>query len=117
MIIKDSSLKEVPTDERCAIAEIINDRMISDFSIAKARVAPGTTTQLHALDVVEVYYILSGNGLVKVGNWESVVEAGDTVFIPTGEPQRIRNIGKEDLVFLCVCSPRFQPEGYSNLED
>jgi mannose-6-phosphate isomerase-like protein (cupin superfamily) len=38
------------------------------------------------------------------------------VVIPAGTPQQIENTGTTDLVFLCVCSPRFRQEGYEALE-
>jgi mannose-6-phosphate isomerase-like protein (cupin superfamily) len=34
------------------------------------------------------------------------------VRIPAGVRQRITNIGNADLLFYCVCSPRFLPEAY-----
>ena len=40
---------------------------------------------------------------------------GDVVLIPSGVRQRVTNIGDEDLVFLCVCTPRFFPECYEAL--
>jgi len=44
------------------------------------------------------------------------VAANDVVAIPANVAQRITNTGAEDLVFLCLCSPRFQPECYESLE-
>ena len=41
---------------------------------------------------------------------------GDSVLIPAGLAQRVKNTRDEDLVFLCVCTPRFQPEQYVNME-
>ena len=43
------------------------------------------------------------------------VDAGDAVVIPAGIPQRIENTGDVDLVFYCVCTPPFRPEGYTAL--
>lgn len=76
------------------------------------------TTQLHHLnDITERYVILQGEGLVEVGGNKSLpVEKKDVVFIPAGVSQRITNIGKDDLFFLCVCTPRFYPECYINME-
>lgn len=103
--------------ERCHILELINDTARPGLSIARARVEPGVTTELHALDVDEVYVVLSGRGRMEGGGDESFpVAAGDCVEIPAGAPQRITNVGDEDLVFLCVCTPRFRPEGYRALE-
>ena len=106
---------EFDTPERCAILETWRD---ADVSIARARVEPGVTTQLHALDVAERYLVVSGRGVVSVGDVAPTeVGPGDTVGIPAGAPQRIENTGDEDLVFYCVCTPPFRPESYTALGD
>jgi mannose-6-phosphate isomerase-like protein (cupin superfamily) len=74
------------------------------------------TTELHSLDVDERYVIAAGRGVVQVGELRAAVEPGDVVVIPAGVPQRVTNEGGEDLVFYCVCSPRFRRNGYRPLE-
>ena len=106
--------KEFETAERCFITEIANDLNDTAISIARARVAPGMTTQRHQLrDVSERYIITSGQGRVEVGELPPTdVDAGDVVQIPPNTPQRITNTGTADLIFFAVCSPRFTPECY-----
>ncbi|MDH5265956.1 MAG: cupin domain-containing protein, partial [Betaproteobacteria bacterium] len=36
--------------------------------------------------------------------------------IPAGVAQAIRNTGPGDLVFHCVCTPRFTPDCYESLD-
>ena len=48
---------------------------------------------------------------------EFAVEAGDAVQVPAGTPQRITNTGQHDLLFECVCTPRFRVDAYRNLEE
>jgi mannose-6-phosphate isomerase-like protein (cupin superfamily) len=104
---------EVATPERCFITERLNDPAHPAASLAQARVAPGVTTQLHALTgIAEVYLIRSGSGLMEVGGVSALVEPGDRILIPPGTPQRITNTGARDLVFDCLCTPRFVPEAY-----
>ena len=45
-----------------------------------------------------------------------LVGAGDVVVIPAGCPQRIRCVGEQVLVFLALCTPRFVPGCYEDLE-
>lgn len=118
VVISERDRKESYTEERCFISEIINESNHDGFSIARARVAPGVTTALHALQgTTEVYYMLRGEGRMEVAGRElGKVEPGDTVTIPAGASQRIVNTGEEDLLFLCICSPRFRPEVYRDLE-
>jgi len=44
------------------------------------------------------------------------VGSGDVVLIPPSARQRIASLGGEDLVFLAICTPRFRPEAYEDLD-
>jgi mannose-6-phosphate isomerase-like protein (cupin superfamily) len=105
-------------DEGCFINELANTAEDPDVSIARARVAPGVLTRWHRLHgTVERYVILAGTGRVEVGDLPArEITAGATVLIPALCRQRIANVGTEELVFLAICSPRFRPEAYEDLE-
>lgn len=116
-VIKAGHDEEVWIRERCYIRELINDKSIPDFSMAQTRVKPGVVTELHKLQVREWYVIMEGTGLVEVdGGPKTPVGPGDTVEIPAGISQRITNTGKTDLLFQCVCLPRFTPDRYEAVE-
>lgn len=102
--------------ERLYAAEYINDEAIADFSLARCRVEPGVTTQLHSLSVDEWYVIESGEGRMELDSQHKDIKSGAIVQIPKGIDQRISNTGTEDLIFFCVCIPRFTPETYSTDE-
>lgn len=104
--------------EGCFITELSNGPHDPAVSLARARVEPGRTTAWHALrDTVERYLILEGQGLVEVGDLPPrQVGPGDVIVIPPHCRQRITNDGATDVVFLAVCSPRFTPENYIDLE-
>ena len=105
------------TPERCHILESWNDARDGAASIARARVEAGVTTQLHRLrGVVERYLIIEGEGRAIVDGVEARVRPGDVVVIPAGVTQSIANTGKGDLVFYCICTPRFDPACYEGLE-
>jgi mannose-6-phosphate isomerase-like protein (cupin superfamily) len=113
-IIRSDGLNEFFTGEKCFITEMLNAENFSSFSIARARVASGVTTTLHRLlETDEVYYILSGNGEMEIdGEKMGTVTAHDMVFIPKNATQRITNTGVNDVVFLCICAPRFEVHNY-----
>ncbi len=116
-LIKAARGAPFETDERCRIVEILNDPACPDVSLAEATVAPGVTTALHALDgIAERYVILEGSGQAEVGGVWRGVEPGDAVLIAPGQTQRIRNEGETNLVFHCLCTPRFRQSAYLNLE-
>ena len=115
--MRDRTKPEVWTRERCFVTELINDAAWPELSLARCRVEPGVTTELHVLSVHEVYVIESGQGLMQVGeNAPFEVRPGDSVTIPQQAAQRITNTGDDDLVFLCVCAPRFLSEHYKSVE-
>jgi mannose-6-phosphate isomerase-like protein (cupin superfamily) len=104
--------------EGCFIIENLNTERDPGLSVARVRVPPGVTTAWHWLHgITERYVILSGAGIVELGDLPAAaVNPGDVVVIPPRIRQRIRNMGSEDLIFLAICTPRFQPESYEPLE-
>lgn len=105
-------------EEGCFILESWNRAEDPAVSIARARVPPGVTTRRHRLDgIVERYLMLDGLGTVEIeGMTPRRVGPGDLVYIPAGLGQRIRNDGERDLVFLAICTPRFQPPAYEDMD-
>lgn len=113
-IVKPDPASEFSTPEGCFILETWNRDADERASIARARVAPGATTAWHCLEgIVERYLIVEGRGLVEVGDLEpAVLGPGDMAVIPAGVRQRITNTGHSDLIFYCICTPRFRQESY-----
>jgi mannose-6-phosphate isomerase-like protein (cupin superfamily) len=114
-IVKAKNIPENYTYESCYIAENFRDKAVS---IARARVKQGITTQAHhLLGVDETYIITRGKGAVTVGELKPTeVGVDDVVYIPAGVSQKITNTGSGDLVFYCICTPKFTPECYVDEE-
>ena len=115
-IVKSKTPYEHLTPERCYIAENHSDPAVS---IARATVKPKVTTKAHHLKngVQEIYIVTSGRGKVTIGDMPPVeVTVGDVVVIPPLTSQKITNTGETDLVFYCVCTPRFTEECYVDEE-
>jgi mannose-6-phosphate isomerase-like protein (cupin superfamily) len=106
---------EFGTPERCFIVETLG---IPEMSVARARVEPGVTTAWHAVEgTVERYIMAEGRGRVWVGELPpEEVGPGDLVTIEAGVRQRNMNVGDRDLIFYCVCTPRFEQKNYRTLE-
>jgi mannose-6-phosphate isomerase-like protein (cupin superfamily) len=95
------------------LREILNPRkheIQTHYSLAWAMVKPSQKTLAHTLTNSEVYVVLKGTGQIHINNEESVVHEGDTIYIPPGAVQFIENIGNENLEFLCIVDPAWQPE-------
>jgi len=117
-ILRSNTAAEFFTPELCFINELSNSANDPAISIARARVAAGVTTRWHRLkDTTERYVILEGRGRVEIGDLPpQEVGPGDIVLIPPLCRQRIANLGDHDLVFLALCTPRFRPEIYEDID-
>ena len=60
----------------------------------------------------------AGSGYIEVGeSLQEHVGEGDVVLIPAMSKQRITNTGIDDLVFLAICTPRFEHSDYEDCEE
>jgi mannose-6-phosphate isomerase-like protein (cupin superfamily) len=104
-------------EEGCYILELSNRADDPAVSVARARVPAGGETRWHKLlGTTERYVILAGEGDAFVGDRQEKVRPGSVVNIPPGVRQKIRNTGPEDLVFLAICTPRFETGNYLDAE-
>ena len=70
---------------------------------------PGSEQPVHQHSANEqVYVIVRGRGVMKVGDEEREVDAGTLVFVPPGAGHAIRNTGDEALVFVSATAPPFE---------
>ena len=115
--VKASGQGEFWTSECCHITELHNSDASPEASLAIARVEPAVTTQLHRLDgICERYIVRKGEGILEVDGVRQLLRIGDQAVIPAGAAQRIENTGDGDLEFYCLCTPRFVPSSYVDLE-
>ncbi len=99
------------TKDGSEIRELLAHRnsCIAKQSLAEARLPAGgsTTPHYHPL-TEEIYYILSGQGRMRIGAEVEEVGPGDAIAIPPGQQHQITNTGMETLVFLCCCAPAYE---------
>jgi mannose-6-phosphate isomerase-like protein (cupin superfamily) len=99
------------TKDGSEIRELLAHRnsCIRQQSLAEARVAPGATTTPHYHPrTEEIYYILEGEGQVRLGDETQAVGPGDAIAIPPGQVHSITNTGSSPLKFLCCCAPGYE---------
>jgi mannose-6-phosphate isomerase-like protein (cupin superfamily) len=72
--------------------------------LAYAILPPGNTIEEHIDPVEEIYLIVSGGGLMKVGDEERAVKVWDATWIPAGEPHRLINNTDEETVVVVVAA-------------
>jgi mannose-6-phosphate isomerase-like protein (cupin superfamily) len=66
------------------------------------RVAPGGTFQMHADAYSHLFYFLSGEGVVQIGEKKYEASAGIVVQIDSGEMHSYENTGEEDLILISL---------------
>jgi len=99
------------TRDGSEIRELLAHRnsCIRNQTLAEARLPPGRTTAAHHhVDTEEIYYVLEGRGLMRVGDESREVGVGDAVAIPPGAVHQISNTGSSLLKFLCCCAPGYE---------
>jgi mannose-6-phosphate isomerase-like protein (cupin superfamily) len=99
------------TKDGSEIRELLAHRnsCIRNQTLAEARLpADGSTTPHYHGETEEIYFILEGEGEMRVGEDKAIVKAGDAIAIPPGAPHQIRNVGRTTLRFLCSCAPGYE---------
>ncbi len=114
MMIKDyKKCPEIIAGDKSILRELLNplkEKLPINYSLAIAKVKANKTTLWHRLKSTEVYYIIQGKGLMYINNEKALVCKGQVIYIPCQAMQRIKNIGKTDLVFLCIVEPAWRKE-------
>ena len=81
---------------------------ITHCSLAEETLPPGcAVTPHHHREIEEIYYVVSGRGLMTVGNETREIAAGDAIYIPRGQRHTLENTGEEPVRILLVCGPAF----------
>ncbi|HVG22352.1 MAG TPA: cupin domain-containing protein [Blastocatellia bacterium] len=84
---------------------------ITQCSLAEEVLPPGRAVTPHYhKQVEEIYYILSGSGVMTVGDERREVGAGDAVYVPRGHRHTLENTGAEPIRLLLVCGPAYSCE-------
>ena len=87
------------------------DRTTSDItqcSLAEELLPPGhsVTPHYHAT-TEEIYYVLEGAGVMRVGDETAEVGPGDAIYIPKGSVHTLANTGETPMRIVLVCGPAF----------
>ena len=75
-----------------------------DF-LAHALLSPGRMIEPHVDPYEEIYFVLEGNGLIRVGDEEKEVKPMEATYLPAGIPHALTNTKETDLKILVVAAP------------
>ena len=84
---------------------------LTRHSFAEIRHPPGTASQEHYhTEAEEVYYVVGGQGAVRIDGETRSVGPGDVVVITPGERHKVWQEGEGDLVLFVTCAPAYSVE-------
>jgi mannose-6-phosphate isomerase-like protein (cupin superfamily) len=109
-IVNRDDVSPFITKDTSIIREILSPANSSLFnqSLAEAIVVSGKATDEHYhKETEEIYYVIRGRGLMKIGDEKREVNEGDGIVIEPGMKHKIWNKSDVDLVFLCCCAPAY----------
>ena len=114
MLIRDfNNCAEFIAGDKTILRELLHPQKTDlklGYSLAHAKVLPGQASQPHRLKSSEVYYILSGQGIMHINAEKALVKTNQAIYIPPGARQHVENTGTVDLIFLCIVDPAWKPE-------
>ena len=84
---------------------------LTRHSLAEIRHPPGTASQEHYhTEAEEVYYVMEGQGGIRVDGETRSLGPGDVVAISPGQRHKVWAAGAQDLVLLVTCVPAYSLE-------
>ncbi|MEO5714750.1 MAG: cupin domain-containing protein [Luteolibacter sp.] len=84
----------------------LSNAPVANQSLAEATLPVGGETERHYHKVSEeIYYLLTGSGVMEIDGITRNVGPGDAILIPAGKWHQIR--ATEPLQFLCCCAPPY----------
>jgi len=86
------------------------------YSIAQFTLEPRKKSKLHKISSSEIYYILEGNGSLRVDDQKFELEKDDSIYVPPNSRQFLENIGSGNLRFLCIVEPAWKADNEILLE-
>ncbi|MEM7592028.1 MAG: cupin domain-containing protein [Cyanobacteria bacterium P01_A01_bin.83] len=103
--MKIANLNQLPQQTVSHNPKIKKQVMLSQGDIphltnfSQATFAPGQTAAAHAhQDMSEVFFVSSGNGLIRINEQEYHLFPGVCVSVEPGEVHEVFNSGEEDLI-------------------
>ena len=73
-----------------------------DWGGAWCVIAPGETSTPHDHDEKEMFFVIDGDGVIRMGDEERRIGRGDTIFVTPDVRHKITNDGETDLLFLSI---------------
>jgi len=105
---EDVKVDEPPPHGRIGMSTAwrISDAVaVRSFEFRKRALHPGAAIGLHPINHDEIYYVLSGEGVVHSDGEEAALTEGMAAYLYTGAVVGIRQVGEEPLVLIIAYPP------------
>ena len=112
LIVRDE-VQPFVGDDGAVVRELASpaNSALTRHSFAEIRHPPGTASQEHYhTEAEEMYYIIEGQGGIRVDGQTRTIGPGDVVVIAPGERHKVWQEGDGDLVLLVTCVPAYSVE-------
>jgi mannose-6-phosphate isomerase-like protein (cupin superfamily) len=113
MLIDTDTINPIDGGEGSKIKQIFhphNTMLGIRYSIVKCSIESGKSSKQHILKSSEVYYFLSGAGILQVDEQKLDVRAAQAVYVPPHSKQQLQNTSTTPLEFLCIVDPAWREE-------
>jgi len=85
------------------------ERQENGFGFAYGHSGPLRKAKFHFHNISdEVYYVLSGEGKVRLDNLTSPIKKGSVIYVPIGVKHGLENTSEEELRVLCFSTPEYK---------
>lgn len=75
----------------------------TDYSVGIRKIKPGENSPEHShKECDELYYIISGTGVIEIENQSKEIKQGDIVIIPQKASHLVKNTGNSEMEFLVI---------------
>jgi mannose-6-phosphate isomerase-like protein (cupin superfamily) len=109
-VINRNQIDAYTGDDGAIVRELASPRnsALTGHSLAEIRHPPGTASQEHYhTEAEEVYYVLAGQGGIRVDGETRPIGPGDVVVVVPGQRHKVWQAGEGDLVLLVTCVPAY----------
>ena len=116
---KNSEIESIQGNEGTSIKQFFHPHNTLEgigYSLAQFTLKPGKKSKLHKMKSSEIYYILEGEANLRIGDEVIELEKDDSAYVPPNAKQNIKNVGNENLRFLCIVEPAWKADDEIMLE-
>lgn len=112
MLIKKSQSKKVKNSKNCIVREYEYSSKLFSFATALIKGRYPDKRRVTNLECEEIYYVISGSGVIHSEFGDFKIKKGDLYFFSKGEKYWVEG---KNLFLVVVNAPRWTPKQHRNI--